>query len=119
AERLIDLIPTIKAEAYHNQSVQQLTEHYQKAFDSHHCANLIELIMSIYAKKQYVEEQKRKFGLVDSTFMKRAEDLLYGEFSIALGVPKEEVCSYISARVKAVEKSSGNTAESNSPFGNM
>lgn len=31
--------------------------------------------------------------------MKRAEELLFGELSVSLGIPKEEVPRYIEARV--------------------
>lgn len=99
AERLIDAIPGINAEVYHDRNFAQLAAHYQQALGSHECADLIELVMSIYAKKQYVESRKRKFGQVDARFMKRAENLLYGEFSVALGIPFEGVQEYIAQRV--------------------
>lgn len=99
AERLIDAIPTLSPEAYHDRNLTQLAAHYQQALGSHECADLIELVMSIYAKKQYVESKKRKFGQVDARFMKRAENLLYGEFSVALGIPFDDVQDYIAKRV--------------------
>ncbi len=99
AEKLIDAIPNINAEAYHDRNFTQLAAHYQQALGSHECADLIELVMSIYAKKQYVESKKRKFGQVDARFMKRAENLLYGEFSVALGIDFDDVQSYIASRV--------------------
>ena len=99
AEKLIDAIPEVKAEAYHDRNFTQLAAHYQAALGSHECADLIELVMSIYAKKQFAESRKRKFGQVDARFMKRAENLLYGEFSVALGIPFDDVQAYIAERV--------------------
>ena len=58
--------------------------------------------MSIYAKKQMVEEQKKKFGSVDERFMKKAEELLFGELSAVLGIPRSEVSKYIASRVDAL-----------------
>lgn len=105
AERLIDTIPAIKAEAYHSRVIRDLTEHYEAAFASHSCKDLIELTMSIYAKKQYLEQNKRKFGAVDERFMKRAEELLFGELAAALEIKKEEVQGYIHNRVDSkIEK---------------
>lgn len=103
AEELIDRIPFIQAEAYHNRMLHQLEEHYDAALKTHDCGTLLELTMSIYAKKQLVKDQRRKFGMVDERFLKRAEELLFGEFSAALGIPKEEVQSYIQSRVQALE----------------
>ena len=45
AERLIDMIPTIRAEAYHNRSISQLTEHYRESLKTHDCSDLLELCM--------------------------------------------------------------------------
>lgn len=100
AEQLIDLIPSIQAEAYHSTSLQELTTHYAAALHSHDCADLIELIMSIYAKKQYRQKNNQKIGAVDEGFMKRAEELLYSELSIALEMPRDSLPTYIAARVK-------------------
>ena len=99
AERLIDSIPTVKAEAYHSRVLRELAEHYEEAFASHSCEDLIQLTMSIYAKKQSMEQQKRKFGAVDERFMKRAEDLLFGELAAALDIPRDDVQDYIRQRV--------------------
>ena len=99
AEKLIDAIPGMNAEVYHERNFTQLAAHYQEALGSHECSDLIELVMSIYAKKQDAESKKRKFGQVDARFMKRAESLLYGEFSVALGIPFDDVQGYIAGRV--------------------
>ncbi len=99
AEALIDLIPTMCAEAYHGPTLQALAQHYQTVVRSHDCRDLIELMMSIYAKRQLVESQNRRLGMVDERFMKQAERLLYGELSVALDIPFDDVQSYIAQRV--------------------
>lgn len=99
AEALIDLIPTMRAEACRAPTLQALAQHYQTAVRSHDCKDLIELMMSIYAKRQQVESQKRRLGMVDERYMKQAERLLYGELSVALGIPFDEVQPYIARRV--------------------
>ncbi|MGI5898659.1 MAG: CarD family transcriptional regulator [Christensenellales bacterium] len=99
ANRLIDMIPTIQAEAYHNPISNELIKHYETLLNTHDCMELIELVMSLYAKKQYMKENNRKFGAVDSRFMKRAEESLFGEFAAALEIPKESVPAYIAERI--------------------
>ena len=103
AEKVIEAIPSIKAEAYHNRSTQLLTEHYCEAINSHSCRELIELVMSIYQKKQSMLGQKRRLGQVDERFMKRAQALLYGELAVALGIEKDEVENYIASKVENAE----------------
>ena len=84
ADRLIDLIPSIRAEAYRAPTLQALAQHDQKAVHSHSCLALIELMMSIYTKQ------------------KQAERLLYGELAAALEIPFDEVESYIARRVEVL-----------------
>lgn len=104
AERLIDTIPSIQAEPYHNSILGRLAEHYTAALKTHDCANLIELTMSIYAKKEELEGQNRKFGAIDEKFMKLAEDLLFDELSVALDISRDEVTTYIESRVDQLAK---------------
>lgn len=99
AEKLIDMIPDLKVEIFHSKSIQELTSHYKDVICTHDCSDIIELIMSIYNKKLYAQEHQKKFGQVDERFLKHAEEILYGEFSVALGIPKEEVQPYIAKRV--------------------
>lgn len=99
AETLIDSISTMEAEAYHSSILRELEEHYDSYLQTHSCEDLIRLAMSTYAKKQDMAQQNRKFGAVDERFMKRAEDLLQGELSASLGIPREQVGDYIAARV--------------------
>ena len=43
------------------------------------------------------------YGQMDQRYMKRAEELLYGELSVALGIERDQVVSYI-ARVLEEKK---------------
>lgn len=99
ANEIIDRIPSMTAEVYHNVSTQQLVDHYQQIMHTHDCGNLIQLVMSIHAKREYAAAHKRTFGRIDSEFMTQAEDLINTEFSIALSIPKEKVNDYIADRV--------------------
>ena len=100
AEHLIGMIPTMTPKAYYNGVLRQLSEHYETLLNSHDCGVLIRMTMSIYEKKKEAALQKRKLGAVDEKFMKRAEDLLFGELSIALGIEKNQVQNYIKAKIK-------------------
>ena len=99
AEKLIDMIPSIEPEPYYTRVIRELTDHYEQYMSTHDCKDLIELVMSIYEKKQQIESSNRKFGEVDKNFLNRAESLLHEEFSVALGIPKEKVQNYIAERI--------------------
>ncbi len=98
ASNLIDSIPEIQPKAYYNRALNQLSGHYEASLKTHDCSDLLELCMSLHTKKREVEEQKRKFGAVDEKYMKRAEELLFGELAAALEIPKEEVLDYIAEK---------------------
>ncbi len=101
---LIDTIPTIDAAAYHTPVLRQLSQHYEAALSSHDCLSLIKMTMSIHAKREAAEHQKKKLGAVDEKFMKKAEDLLFGELAVVLDIRKEEVPAYIEKRIKSMEE---------------
>ncbi len=100
AEQLIDLIPTMKSQDFDHTSLPELKQHYASALKSQDCEHLMELIMSIYAKKQRRIQNNQKVGSIDEDAMRRAEELLYNELSIVLDMPSTEVQKYIAARVR-------------------
>lgn len=99
---LIDTIPTIHAEAYHNSNLQQLESHYRSELESHDCLDLLKLTMSTYQKKLERERAKLKFGAVDRRYMERAENLLFGELAVALDIERDSVQRFIEDRLRIV-----------------
>jgi len=100
AEALVDMIPTVKATACNEKNLVMLRNHYQERLGTFRCEDLVQLTMSIYAKKQDAARQQKKIGLTDEKYLKRAEELLFGELAVALEIPREEVPFYITARLK-------------------
>lgn len=103
AHEFIDEIPNIKVEYFKNNSLRELNDYYKSYFDSHDCGDLIQLIKTVYEKKNILASNGKKLGLTDENYMKKAEDLLYGEFAVALNISKEEVKDYIGKRVEELE----------------
>jgi len=102
AESIINAIPSVNAESFCCKSFKELTEHYKDIMNTHSCKNLVELLMSIHKKKQAAIKNGRKIGQIDERFMKKAEDMLYGEFSVSLGIPKDEIEGYIKSKVESI-----------------
>lgn len=97
---LIAEIPSIEAKGYYCSSVQLLTSYYESSLKSYECIDLVKLVASISAKKKELEGQNRKLGQIDARFMKRAEELLFGELAVVLNIAPEEVRPYLEERVK-------------------
>lgn len=99
ASRLIDSIPDIPTDVQRNSSMQQLTKHYQSIIDTHRCSELLKLTKSIYQKEIEAEENNRHLGQIDRKFMKRAEELLYGEFAAALSISRDDARECVRQRL--------------------
>lgn len=95
---LIDRIPGQEDEALPT-DLNQAKEYYERAMQTHDCEELLRLIRQIYQKSQRVKESKRQPSQTDQRYLKRAEDLLYGELAVALEIPRDQVVSFIGSRL--------------------
>lgn len=59
------------------------------------CRESVRVLKTLHEKKKMRQAQGKKIASGDERFYKMAEDSLYGELSIALGIPKEEVKALI------------------------
>lgn len=99
AEELIRKIPEIEESTYTERNPRVLGAFYQEIIRSHNCTDMIRLIKTAYKKSQARRARGAKPGQVDERYMKRAEELLYGELAAALDIPREEVGRYIAQTV--------------------
>lgn len=99
AEEMIRKIPSIHAEECGGRDQRMLTDQYRACFESHQCEDLLQLIKTIYAKSRQRASNGQKPAQMDQRFQKRAEELLYGELAVALGIDMEAVPDYIAERV--------------------
>ena len=83
------------AEVYENANLRFLNEHYQHCLQNYTCADLLQLIKDVRAKRCRMIERGKKLGLVDERYMKRAEEMLHGELAVALGMTREQVPQFI------------------------
>lgn len=99
AEELVDGIPEITASICYEKNLSALRNHYQQQLSSFDCRDLIRMTKSIYAKKKDAESRQKKIGVTDEKFLRRAEDLLFGELAVALEISRDAVLDYIQERL--------------------
>ena len=99
ANRLIDSIPSVTVNPVECHALRELCNHYLDSVNTCDAAELLAMTMSIYAKKQQAIKNKKKPGAIDERFLREGESLLFGELSVSLGIPPEEVPNYIRARI--------------------
>lgn len=99
AKKLIDTMPQVHTEIYKSSSMQQLSKYYQSVIDTHKCKDLIKLTKSLNEKREKAKKDNKHLGQIDKKFMKKAEELLFGELAAALHMPKDDVEGYIRRRL--------------------
>lgn len=107
ADALILQFPALSAAPISGSNTQLLSHSYQHAFQSNQCADLVRLLKAIHAKDDTARRQGRRPGRVEERYRKRAEELLYQELAIALGLPEEEVPQYIRRRLAEAPQEAG------------
>lgn len=101
AHALVESIKTVEPKEIPGAAPRVLSEKYDKIIKLHDCSELISLTVSIYHKRLGLIEQKKKLSAIDERYMKKAEDLLFGELAAALGIDKAQVSGYISEKVNS------------------
>ena len=96
AQDLISRMPSIRGDVYVDKNLTVLTTHYKESLQEYDCEDLVRLIKSVNMKNATAIRNGKKPGQIDQRYMKRAENLLYGELAVALGIEKNDVLGYIS-----------------------
>jgi CarD family transcriptional regulator len=97
AEDLIVRIPGIEELWITNE--KQREELYKDCMKSCDCGEWIRIIKTLYLRKMERSARGKKITSVDERYLKMAEDYLYSELELVLGIPKCSVEQYIGERV--------------------
>ncbi|MGN0365470.1 MAG: CarD family transcriptional regulator [Suilimivivens sp.] len=103
ADTLIKSIPDIPLIPLGNEKTLEKT--YKEYMRSNNCESWVQLIKTIYQRKENRILTGHKVTALDSRYFDLAEASLYGELSIALGKPRDEVKSYIINCIDKIETS--------------
>ena len=99
ALELIDKISDVKEMEVTND--KQREERYKEALKTCDCRVWISMIKALYLRRKDRLEQGKKMTDLDERYFKTAEDNLYSELALSLGMKKDEMVSYITERVLA------------------
>lgn len=91
AEALINSFESVEPRDLPQGAPRIVSELYDKIIKTHDCAELVSFIVSVHNKRKKLADSKKKLSAIDERFMKKAEDLLFGELASALGIQKSEV----------------------------
>lgn len=99
AEAVIDAMPAVPTEICTEKNLSALRNYYQKQITSFDSMDLIRLAKSIRAKKIEAEKRQKRIGSTDEKYLRRAEELLFGELAVALEISMDDVPAFIEQRL--------------------
>ena len=76
---------------------------YKEAIRTYDCQSLVQIIKTLYLRQQSRLKEGKKVLSSDEQYLRKAEELLYSEMSLALSIPKNEVETYIKDAVHRKE----------------
>lgn len=95
---LIAKIPSLELVWVENEKQRELT--YKECLKQNTCEDYVRIIKTLYLRKQdRLAKGQKSIGL-DERYLKQAEDSLYGELAIALGIEKQGVQEYITKEIE-------------------
>lgn len=97
AEDLVERITTIDTVWIQEEKGRE--QMYKEAIRTYDCHSLVQIIKTLYLRKQNRLKEGKKVLSSDEHYLRKAEELLYSEMSLALSIPKEEVEAYITEAV--------------------
>lgn len=99
AEALIQSLPNVEQLQIENDKYREAE--YREALKTNNCAEWLRVIKTIYLRNC----DRKRPRQPDDRFLRMAEDLLYGELAVPLGIPKEQVREQILAQLGLQEDS--------------
>lgn len=100
ASKLIGEIPDIKELWITNEKMRE--EKYKECMRTGDCRDWIKIIKTLYLRKQQRNAQGKKITATDERYLRMAEDYLYSELEIPLGIPKAEMEDYITKKIEEI-----------------
>ena len=101
AEELVDKITQINTVWIQEEKNRE--QMYKEAIRTYDCQSLVQIIKTLYLRKQDRLKEGKKVLSSDEQYLRKAEELLYSEMSLALSIPREEVEAYITKAVHRQE----------------
>jgi Transcriptional regulators, similar to M. xanthus CarD len=96
---LVEQATAIEMNHYENCNLREINDHYTAMLQSHDCKALVQLVKTVYQKRGMLLESGKKLGQIDERYMKRAEELLYGELAVALEMERDAVSALMLERL--------------------
>ena len=100
AEELVARIPEI--EVFRETDDKEREKQYKEAIKSGNSGEWIRIIKTCYLRSRKREAEGKRATTVDERYFRAAEEHLYAELSVTLGIVREQVKAYITEKLAGV-----------------
>ncbi|SHJ45202.1 transcriptional regulator, CarD family [Hathewaya proteolytica DSM 3090] len=102
-EKAVQLIDDMKnIDSLWIQDERKREQEYKEAFKKCDCRELVKIIKSIYTRKASRMAEGKKVTSGDEKYFQLAEESLYDELAISLGIDREDVKDYVLTRADSI-----------------
>lgn len=98
AHALIEKIPSLEQVWVENEKQREYT--YKECLKQNTCEEYVRIIKTLYLRRQDRLAKGQKTIGLDERYLKQAEEFLYGELAVALGIEKKSVEEYITEEIE-------------------
>ncbi|WP_367925742.1 CarD family transcriptional regulator [uncultured Ruthenibacterium sp.] len=90
AQTFLSTLSDVKEDEFTSQRRAEMMDHYRSLLHAHSCESLAQLIKTLGNKAHRFSVLGRHLSAAEQEYKKRAENLLYGELAVALGLSTPE-----------------------------
>lgn len=98
AQALLEQLPTLLPEETLPGNARFLKEYYHGIVTGYDCAEMARLLHTLELRRRKGAAAGKRPSQMDERYAKRAEEQLFGELAVALGIAREDVDGYIRRR---------------------
>ena len=99
ARRYIQQVENMKPVYPATRNPKAVSDFYSGLISTYKCEDLLQVIVSHTCKRRECAAKNKHLNRTQSTFLKRAQEMLYGELSYALNISRQEVRNTVESKI--------------------
>ena len=99
AQGYINMVGSIQPQFPETRNPKGIQDFYSTLINSFDIVNLLGVIVSLTVKKREVRQKNKHLNQTQTTFLRRAQEMVYNEFAYALGKTRDEIATIIEGQI--------------------
>ncbi|MBR4035229.1 MAG: CarD family transcriptional regulator [Oscillospiraceae bacterium] len=99
AQGFIDMVDSIQPQFPDTRNPKAIQDYYSRLINSFETPKLLQVIVSLTTKKREVHAKNKHLNQTQTTFLRRAQEMVYNELAYALGKTSDDIAQIIESRI--------------------